>query len=54
MNRKLLLFMLCVCCFGTTAFAQITTGKPSAKQIKTGNRAEEGNFGIYLGVVVVR
>lgn len=50
MKRRILLFMLCVCCLGTTAsFAQITTGKPSAKKIKTGNRAEEGNFGIYLG-----
>lgn len=49
MKRKLLLFMLCACCISTTSLAQITTGEPSAKKIKTGNRAEEGNFGIYLG-----
>lgn len=30
--------------------AQISTGNPSAKEFKTGNRAQEGDFGIYLGM----
>lgn len=50
MKRNLLLFMLCTFCVSMTSFAQITTGKPTAKQIKTGNRAEAGDYGIYLGV----
>ena len=32
-----------------TATAQITTGKSSAQVVRTGNRAEAGNFGLYLG-----
>ncbi|HIZ85694.1 MAG TPA: hypothetical protein IAC04_04305 [Candidatus Coprenecus stercoravium] len=32
------------------AYAQITTGEPSSKVIRTGNRAEAGDFGLYLGV----
>lgn len=30
--------------------AQISTGTPSAKHFKTGNRAQAGDFGIYLGM----
>ncbi|MBQ0056088.1 MAG: hypothetical protein KBT20_00390 [Bacteroidales bacterium] len=29
--------------------AQITTGEPTSKVIKVGNRAEEGDWGIYIG-----
>ncbi len=37
-------------CFGMTAAnAQITTGESSSHVIRTGNRAQAGNFGIYLG-----
>lgn len=32
------------------ANAQITTGEPSSKVIRTGNRAEAGDFGLYLGI----
>lgn len=32
-----------------TAMAQITEGEPSAKVIRTGNRPEAGNFGLYMG-----
>lgn len=32
------------------AVAQMTTGKPSSKVIRTGNRPEAGDFGIYLGM----
>lgn len=34
---------------GTAANAQISTGETSSKVIRTGNRAQAGNFGIYLG-----
>lgn len=33
-----------------SAFAQLSTGEPSATVIRTGNRAQEGNFGLYVGV----
>ena len=33
----------------TMADAQISTGETSSKVIRTGNRAQAGNFGIYLG-----
>ena len=32
-----------------TVYAQLTTGNPSSKVIRTGNRAKAGDFGIYLG-----
>ena len=34
----------------STLYAQLTTGNPSSKVIRTGNRAKAGDFGIYLGV----
>lgn len=45
------LFLLVVLGLGVayTANAQISTGKTSSKIIRTGNRAQKGNFGIYLG-----
>ncbi len=46
---KKLLCLLAVCLGVGTANAQITTGESSAKVIRTGNRAQAGNFGIYLG-----
>lgn len=30
--------------------AQITTGEPSAEVVRLGNRADKGDFGLYLGV----
>lgn len=33
----------------TAADAQISTGETSSKVIRTGNRAQAGNFGLYLG-----
>ena len=33
----------------TVADAQISTGETSSKVIRTGNRAQAGNFGLYLG-----
>ena len=32
-----------------SAQAQITTGESSSKVIRTGNRAQAGNFGLYIG-----
>ena len=32
------------------ANAQITTGEPTSKVIRTGNRASAGDFGLYLGL----
>lgn len=42
-----LLMMLCATCL--VGHAQITTGENSSRVIRTGNRAQEGDFGIYLG-----
>ena len=36
--------------FSAASFAQISTGEPTTKVYKTGNRAEAGDFGLYLGV----
>lgn len=41
--------MLFVCLGVLSAQAQITTGESSSKVIRTGNRAQAGNFGIYFG-----
>lgn len=34
----------------TSSFAQISTGSPSANVIKTGNRPEAGDWGLFVGV----
>ena len=41
--------LLALCCVSFVANAQITTGQSTSKVIRTGNRAQAGNFGIYLG-----
>lgn len=46
--KKALLIALALCT-GFVANAQITTGESSAQVIRTGNRAEAGDFGLYLG-----
>ncbi|MCM1109307.1 MAG: outer membrane beta-barrel protein [Clostridium sp.] len=48
--KKILFTALLSLCAGMSATAQITTGTPSAKHFKTGNRAQSGDFGIYLGM----
>lgn len=40
---------MALCCITFVANAQITTGQSTSKVIRTGNRAQAGNFGIYLG-----
>lgn len=47
---KKLALILCVCLGGSLfAQAQISTGESTAQTIRTGNRAEKGDFGLYLG-----
>lgn len=47
--KKYVLTTLMLCMGLVTVKAQITTGESSAQVIRTGNRAEAGNFGLYLG-----
>ena len=47
--KKLVIAVLALCMGFVTATAQITTGESSAQVVRTGNRAESGNFGLYLG-----
>lgn len=50
MKTKFVLFFILLTIGGCNlAYAQITTGKPSSKVIRSGNRAQAGDFGIYLG-----
>jgi hypothetical protein len=41
--------LLAMCLLGMSANAQITTGKTTSKVVRTGNRAQQGNYGLYLG-----
>lgn len=47
--KKLLLFVAFLFVGGMVAQAQISTGESTASVFKTGNRAEKGDLGIYLG-----
>lgn len=46
---KKILFLMALVLGSLTTQAQITTGENTAKVIRTGNRAQKGNFGLYLG-----
>lgn len=47
---KKIAFLLCLCLgCGLMGQAQISTGESTAQTIRTGNRAEKGDFGLYLG-----
>ena len=46
--RKIIMLMA-LCLSFTMANAQISTGKNSSKVIRTGNRAQAGDFGLYVG-----
>lgn len=47
--KKLVITALAFCMGLVAANAQITTGESSAQVVRTGNRAEAGDFGLYLG-----
>ena len=47
--RKFVISALALCMGFATVNAQITTGESSAQVVRTGNRAEAGDFGLYLG-----
>ena len=49
--KKRVLFLAFLIALGSafTANAQLTTGVSTSKVIRTGNRAEAGNYGLYVG-----
>lgn len=47
--KKFFLFIVLLAGFLTSGNAQITTGKSTSKVIKTGNRAQAGDYGLYFG-----
>lgn len=49
MKLKSILLVIPILFAAAPAFAQLTTGEPSASVIRTGNRAQAGDFGIYIG-----
>lgn len=49
MKAKFLVSAMALLLIAPSLSAQITTGEPTAKVIKTGNRAQEGDWGIYMG-----
>lgn len=48
--KKIFLTAVLALCVGMSATAQISTGEPTAKKIRTGNRPQAGDFGLYLGM----
>lgn len=52
MKKKIIMILVLMCAFSAASFAQLTTGEPSAKKIRTGNRPEAGDFGLFVGVSV--
>jgi len=49
MKQKFFLVLLLVSCISYSSVAQLTTGKSSANVVRNGNRASEGDFGLYFG-----
>ena len=49
MTKKIILILVLMCAFAAPSFAQLTTGKTSAKKIRTGNRPEAGDYGLFIG-----
>lgn len=47
--KKLLSFFCMALAVASLAQAQITTGENTSQVIRTGNRAEKGDYGLYLG-----
>ncbi|MCR4918515.1 MAG: porin family protein [Prevotella sp.] len=46
---KKVLLLMALCLSFSMANAQISTGQNSSKVIRTGNRAQAGDFGLYIG-----
>lgn len=51
MKKKIFLSILLLAAFSYAGNAQLSTGKPSAKEIRTGNRPQKGDFGLYISPV---
>lgn len=49
MKTKFILVVVCMCVSYTFGFAQLSTGENSASVIKTGNRPQAGDYGIFIG-----
>ena len=47
--KKSFILIAALLMFAAGANAQISTGEPTAHVIRTGNRAQAGNFGIFVG-----
>lgn len=52
MKKKIFMILALMCAFSAASFAQLTTGEPSAKKIRTGNRPEAGDYGLFIGASV--
>lgn len=50
MKKKLLSIIVLIGAVSFAANAQLTTGNPTAKEIRTGNRPQAGDFGLYTGL----
>ena len=48
-NKSIIRSLSFLCDLGGVLNAQITTGEPTSKVIRTGNRAQAGDFGFYVG-----
>ena len=47
--KKFFLLLTLFSLGATLTHAQITTGENTSQVVRTGNRAEKGDFGLYLG-----
>ncbi|MBQ8968326.1 MAG: hypothetical protein IJ064_01135 [Bacteroidaceae bacterium] len=50
MKRIMFVALAAMLGFTSQVSAQITEGEPTAHKIRTGNRMEKGNWGLYMGV----
>jgi len=49
MKQKIFVVLFLISCLSYSSLAQLTTGKSTANVVRNGNRASEGDFGIYFG-----
>jgi len=50
MNKNIFLVLVLSACMSLTTMAQLSSGVASADTFRTGNRAQMGDFGLYIGV----